>query len=39
LHGTVIESTRGIGFAVRFTELDEDTRERLSALLRSRQRG
>ena len=39
LHGTVIDSTRGIGFAVRFTELDEDTRERLRALLRSRQRG
>ncbi|MGH9255247.1 MAG: PilZ domain-containing protein [Vicinamibacterales bacterium] len=39
LHGTVIDSTRGIGFAVRFAELDEDTRERLRALLRSRQRG
>ncbi|MGH9257645.1 MAG: PilZ domain-containing protein [Vicinamibacterales bacterium] len=39
LHGTVIDATRGIGFAVRFTELDEDTRQRLSALLRSRQRG
>lgn len=39
LHGTVIDATRGIGFAVRFTELDEDTRERLRALLQSRQRG
>ena len=38
LHGTVIDSTRGIGFAVRFTELDEDTRERLSALLQSHRR-
>jgi PilZ domain-containing protein len=36
LHGTVIDATRGIGFAVRFTELDEDTGERLNALLRSR---
>jgi hypothetical protein len=38
LHGTVIDSTRGIGFAVRFTELDEDTRDRLSALLQSHRR-
>lgn len=39
LHGTVIDATRGVGFAVRFTELDEATRERLNALLRSRQEG
>jgi hypothetical protein len=33
LRGTVIEATPGMGFAVRFTELDADTRDRLSALV------
>jgi PilZ domain-containing protein len=35
LQGTVIATMRGVGFAVRFTELDEDTRDRLSALIYS----
>jgi hypothetical protein len=39
LHGTVIDSMRGIGFAVRFAQLEDEARERLSALLQSRQRG
>jgi hypothetical protein len=33
LRGTVIEATPGMGFAVRFTELDADTHDRLSALV------
>ena len=35
LQGTVIATMRGVGFAVRFTELDKDTRDRLSALISS----
>jgi hypothetical protein len=35
LQGTVIGTMRGVGFAVRFTELDKDTRDRLSALIYS----
>ena len=38
LQGTVIDATRGIGFAVRFTELDENTRDRLRALVQDAQR-
>ena len=37
IQGTVINSMRGIGFAVRFTELDRDTRDRLSVLIRDLQ--
>jgi hypothetical protein len=39
LQGTVIGTMRGIGFAVRFTELDKDTRDRLSALIYSVRQG
>jgi hypothetical protein len=35
LQGRVIGTMGGVGFAVRFTELDEDTRDRLSALIYS----
>jgi PilZ domain-containing protein len=35
LRGTVLATMRGIGFAVRFTDLDDDTRDRLSALISS----
>jgi hypothetical protein len=35
LQGTVIGTMRGVGFAGRFTELDEDTRDELSALIYS----
>jgi hypothetical protein len=35
LHGTVVDSTRGIGFAVRFGDLDPEIRRRLDDLLRS----
>ena len=35
LQGTVIATMRGVGFAVRFTELDRDTRDELSALIYS----
>jgi hypothetical protein len=35
LQGTVVATMRGVGFAVRFTELDKDTRDRLSALIYS----
>jgi hypothetical protein len=38
LQGTVINAMRGVGFAVRFTELDKDTRDRLSVLIRDLQR-
>jgi len=34
----VIEATRGIGFAVRFIELDTHTRDRLSDLVEDAQR-
>lgn len=33
--GTVIDPIRGIGFAMRFGELDTDTRDRLSALVQA----
>lgn len=33
LQGIVIEAMRGIGFAVRFTDVDPETRSRLSALV------
>jgi len=39
LHGPVIDSMRGIGFAVRFAQLDDESRARLSALLHSCQLG
>ena len=32
MQGTVVHSIRGVGFAVRFAEVDEDTHARLSAL-------
>ena len=35
LQGTVIATMRGVGFAVRFTELDKDTRDGLSVLIHS----
>jgi hypothetical protein len=38
LRGTVVEATPGIGFAVRFTALDADTRDRLSALVQGASR-
>ena len=38
LQGTVIDATRGIGFAVRFIDLDTNTRERLSGLVQGAQR-
>lgn len=34
LGGSVADSTPGIGFAVRFAELDEDTRAQLLAIVR-----
>jgi PilZ domain len=33
LQGTVLNATSGVGFAVRFIDLDAKTRERLSALI------
>ena len=38
LQGTVIEATKGVGFAVRFIELDTHTRDRLSDLVEDAQR-
>jgi hypothetical protein len=35
LQGTVIESMPGVGFAVRFTRVDTDTRECLTAFVKS----
>lgn len=32
LQGTVVHSIRGVGFAVQFTDVDEDAQARLSAL-------
>jgi hypothetical protein len=32
LQGTVVHAIRGVGFAVQFTEVDDDARARLSAL-------
>lgn len=37
LQGTVIDAMRGVGFAVRFTNCDNDTRDSLSVLLRELQ--
>jgi hypothetical protein len=37
LQGTVIDPMRGIGFAVRFTDLDKDTRDWLSVLVQDLQ--
>lgn len=34
VQGTVLDTMRGIGFAVRFTDLDGDTRDSLSVLIR-----
>lgn len=34
VRGTVLDTMRGIGFAVRFTDVDEDTRDSLSVLIR-----
>jgi hypothetical protein len=33
LRGTVVDATPGLGFAVQFTELDADIRERISAFV------
>ena len=35
VQGTVISTMRGVGFAVRFTEVSQDADERLSALVQS----
>ena len=32
LQGTVVHAIRGVGFAVQFTDVDEDARARLSAI-------
>ena len=37
LQGTVINTMRGVGFAVRFADVDKDTRDRLSVLIRDLQ--
>jgi len=37
LQGTVLDSMRGVGFAVRFTDVDEDIRDRLSVLVQDLQ--
>ena len=39
LHGTVLEATPGIGFALRFAGVDADTRDRLGALVEDLQHG
>jgi hypothetical protein len=36
LQGTVIDATPGVGFALRFTQLDSRTRARLKALTNAR---
>jgi hypothetical protein len=36
LQGTVIDAMSGVGFAVRFTELDTTTRDCLNVLIHSR---
>jgi hypothetical protein len=38
LQGTVLNAMSGVGFAVRFIDLDTKTRERLSALIHVAQR-
>ena len=37
LQGTVLDTLRGVGFAVRFTDVDHDTRNSLSVLIRDLQ--
>lgn len=37
LQGTVIDRIRGVGFAVRFTDLDKEMRDRLTVLIRDLQ--
>jgi hypothetical protein len=37
LQGTVLDTMRGVGFAVRFTDVDKDTRNSLSVLIRDLQ--
>jgi hypothetical protein len=32
VHGTVVDGTPGVGFAVRFADMDDETRARLTAL-------
>ena len=38
LHGTVLDVMRGVGFALRFAELDAETRDRLSVLVQDARR-
>jgi hypothetical protein len=38
LRGTVLEAMPGVGFAVRFSDLDTKTRDRLRVLVHSAQR-
>jgi hypothetical protein len=38
LQGTVIDAMSGVGFAVRFSELDTTTRDRLNVVIHSPQR-
>ena len=38
LQGTVLDSMPGVGFAVRFTDLDEKTRDCLSAVIQDAHR-
>ena len=38
LQGTVVEATSGVGFAVRFIDLDTNTRDRLSGFVQGAQR-
>jgi len=37
VQGTVLNTMRGIGFAVRFNDLDEETRDSLSVLIQDLQ--
>jgi hypothetical protein len=37
VQGTVLDTMRGVGFAVRFTDLDKDTRDSLSVLIQDLQ--
>jgi PilZ domain-containing protein len=37
VQGTVLDAMRGVGFAVRFTDVDKDTRNSLSVLIRDLQ--
>src|SRR4030095_5080676 len=37
VQGTVLDAMRGVGFAVRFTDLDKDTRDSLSVLIQDLQ--